>query len=157
MKFVGLFKDKFSDLLEDDPCYGVEALDPISFDPGIPGIITTLAGTQHVQEGLPPDTVALWRAIATAFPQATALGAWGDRSHKARKSCHNTGHALDISTLDAKLHDAIVRWALLHRQQYGITLVISRRRKWSAKSGWTPRRYLGTSAHNDHVHLSVNC
>lgn len=116
-----------------------------------------LAGTQRIQADLPPRTAAAWRAIATRFPGVKGLGAWGDRSHKARKSCHNTGHAIDVMTTKVDEHEAIVAWALANRAKYGITLIISRRRKWSAAGKWKARPYLGTSPHTDHVHLSIDC
>lgn len=128
----------------------VEALDT-------PWIVQPLAGTQPIQGGLPAQTKLAWKAIAKRFPNATGLGAWGDRSHRARKSCHNTGRAIDVMTYDKKLHGDIVAWAITNRAQFGFTLIISRRKKWSAATGWKPRPYLGASPHNDHVHISVGC
>lgn len=140
------------DTLRGEACPGavpVHDLDP----PAVLG----LAGTQRIQADLPPRTVAAWRAIATRFPGIKGLGAWGDRSHQARKSCHNTGHAIDAMTTKPEEHEAIVAWALARRSELGITLIISRRRKWSAATGWKPRPYLGRSPHTDHVHLSIDC
>ena len=120
------------------------------------------AGTQRLQDGLPPETVVFWKAVAAAFPHLDSLGSWGDRSHQARASDHNRitssgkvgPHAIDCMTADPTLHAAVVKWALLNRDRYGISLIISRRRKWSASSAWLPRPYFGTSSHNDHVHIS---
>lgn len=142
------------DSLRGEACPGAVPVDPTGH---MPSTVFALAGTQRIQADLPARTVAAWRAIAARFPQIKGLGAWGDRSHQARKSCHNTGHAIDAMTTKVEEHEAIVAWALARRTELGITLIISRRRKWSAASKWKPRPYLGTSGHYDHVHLSIDC
>lgn len=141
-------------LSEDVDCNHVH-IEALEWSP--PFEVNTLAGTQKIQGGLPAATVVAWRAIAKRFPKATGLGAWGDRAHQARKSCHNQGKAVDVMTTNPALHKEIVAWALKERQTYGFTLIISRRRKWSAKTKWIGVPYLGTSPHTDHVHLSVRC
>lgn len=135
-------------------------------DPEIEFGVLALAGTQRIQQGLPPATAAVWRELAQRFPKLTGLGAWGDRSHQARRSCHNrntpaganTGpRAVDAMTRDRAMGDAVVKWALANRAQFGITTIIWWGQIWSAKNGWKPRRYIGRSAHKDHVHLSIHC
>jgi hypothetical protein len=121
-----------------------------------------LAGTQKMQRGLHPDCEALWRAIAVAFPRADGLGAWGDTSHQARKSCHNPSdgkgpRALDVMTTDPAEHRAIVAWAIVHRALFKITVIISRGFKWvwnQARGVFIKTVYLGRSKHLDHVHIS---
>lgn len=133
---------------------GIPQFDPeLDFDHPI----MAMAGTQKMQGGLPAATQKVWKAVAKTFPKVTSLGAWGDTPHMARKSCHNTGKAVDVMTRDVATHAAIVKWALANRKELGISLIISRRTKWSAATGWKPKKYLGTSPHTDHVHLSVNC
>lgn len=136
-----------------ETCDGVTEFEPLDQLDGV----AALAGTQRMQTGLPLATQAVWREVARRWPRLTGLGAWGDRAHRARKSCHNRGLALDCMTFDAATHAEIVQWALANRSQYKITLIISRRRKWSAATGWKPRPYVGASPHNDHVHLSIAC
>ena len=130
-------------------CAGVEIVDTQTF--------STLAGTQRMQGELPEATQRAWRLLAAAFPKIAGLGAWGDRTHNARKSCHNTGKAIDAMTKNTGTHAAIVKWALVNRSELGITLIISRRQKWSAATGWNPAPYRGLSPHTDHVHLSIDC
>lgn len=150
---------KLLDSLRGEACPGAVPAGSVDdvYDPQVGSFVLGLAGTQRMQVGLPARTQTAWKAIAARFPQVKGLGAWGDRSHMARKSCHNSGKAIDVMTTVVAEHEAIVAWALANRSKYGFTLIISRRRKWSAATGWKPKRYLGTSAHNDHVHLSVDC
>ena len=145
------------DWLRGESCPGAVLAQPLDDALAGPLEVRTLAGTQRIQGGLPPRTVSAWHAIAARFPHIKGLGAWGDRSHMARKSCHNPGKAIDAMTTVAADHEAIVAWALANRSQFGFTLIISRRRKWSAATGWKPRPYLGASGHYDHIHLSVDC
>ena len=140
------------DAIRDEQCPGMV---PIELFDG-PDVLG-LAGTQKMQGGLPANTQIAWKTLAARFPKIRGLGAWGDPAHQARKSCHNPGKAIDAMTVIVAEHEAIVAWALANRAKYNITLIISRRRKWSAASGWKPRPYLGASPHNDHVHLSIGC
>jgi hypothetical protein len=143
-----------------DRCAGV---DPVALDTAG---VQALVSTQRMQQGLPPMTQVVWRELAATFPRLTGLGAWGDRSHQARTSCHNlntpagprTGpRAIDAMTTDRALGDAVVKWALLHRDRLDITVIIWWGQIWSARGNWKPRRYVGRSAHKDHVHLSIGC
>lgn len=144
------------DAIRGEQCPGAVPVHPIDETlEGFPPL--GLAGTQKMQSGLPATTQIAWKALAARFPKIRGLGAWGDRSHMARKSCHNSGKAIDAMTVIVAEHEAIVAWALANRAKYGITLIISQRKKWSAASGWKARPYLGASPHNDHVHLSIGC
>jgi len=143
--------------LTHESCTGVDS---------VPLGIEALAGTQRMQADLPVDTQKLWRAVAAAWPKLTGLGAWGDRSHQSRVSCHNynTGRpgvrgpkAVDCMTRDLAYGAKVAAWAVAHRTELGITLVIHNRKKWSAATKWKAAPYRGTSPHTDHVHLSVNC
>ena len=150
----------FGRIISDGHACGTGIVNPTMLLTGV----GSLVGTQRIQADLPPETVELWLALVAEFPDLVSLGAWGNRSHAARRSDHNwitsSGkrgpRAIDCMTVDKNLHARIVAWATTPavRVRYGITLVISRRRKWSAKSGWKARPYLGTSGHFDHVHLS---
>lgn len=137
--------------LREDGCPGPVPASILDLD------VLSLAGTQRIQSGLPPETQRLWRAIAKEFPGVSRLGAWGDRNHALRKSCHNTGRAIDAMTTDPTTHAKLVAWGLAHRGEFGVTLIISRRQKWSKATGWKPAKYKGVSPHTDHIHFSVGC
>jgi hypothetical protein len=111
-----------------------------------------------VQKGLPAFTHLVWLQLDDLYGAfLTGIGAWGDAQHAARVSCHNTGHAIDLMTLDRGIHMEIVVWAIANKERYNITRVISNGQVWTAKTGWKPRKYLGRSDHHDHVHLSIDC
>ena len=134
-------------------CRGVNYV-ATNVDPDSFGEFLSLAGTQKMQGGLPAVTSTAWRKIAAAFPGLTGLGAWGDRSHRARKSDHNLGFAIDCMTRDRKLGDACLRWLLVRRVELGIAYVIWFGRIYSPKNKWVGRPYLGLSRHTDHLHVS---
>lgn len=137
---------------------------PVPIDPNLSGVEGF-----RLQAGLPPLTQTVAQELQHNFPGLRGIGCWGDDAHARAKSCHNairdkrTGRVLigpracDAMTTDPDLHAAIVAWALKNRARLKITLIISRRRKWSAKTGWMAARYLGRSPHTDHVHLSIDC
>lgn len=123
----------------------------LSTGPAAPGKFT------KPQAGLPAGSQKLWVAANAQFGKyLSAIFGWGDDAHKLTKSCHNTGNALDFMTSNAQVHSLIVGWLLANRQQFGISLIISRGVKWSAKTGWQPAPYKGQSGHFDHVHASCN-
>jgi hypothetical protein len=112
----------------------------------------------RMQHGLPGITQDLWEELDRRWgTRILGLQAWGDAAHRQSKSDHNTGYAIDVMTRDVPLQDEVVSWALLPttRTSYRVSLVISRRRKWSAATKWRPAQYLGVSPHTDHVHISV--
>lgn len=139
-----------------DRCAGVDIFG-LDIDPHETTTWAALIGGQRVQADLPAATAAVWREAATKFPQLTGAGAWGDRSHKARQSCHNTGRAVDLMTRDKRLGDRVLAWLLLHRARLGITVVIWWGRIYSAANKWLGGIYKGISRHKDHVHASVGC
>lgn len=111
-----------------------------------------------IQSGLPLETRTAWLELDDRFGDAlSAIGAWGDASHRKRLSCHNTGKALDLSTRVPGKHAEIVLYALLHRDRLQIRRIISMRHVWSGKSNWQRAEYHGANPHLDHVHLSINC
>ena len=143
------FRDRLTRLFDDCAHFEImEIADVLNF-----------AGNQKIQTDLPLATRRLWIFVAHRWPGLTALGAWGDRSHKARKSCHNSGRAIDLMTTNVAMHKVIVAYFLIHHKEHEVTLIISRGEYASAKTGWKmkpyPRRFV--MPHNDHVHLSVNC
>lgn len=112
----------------------------------------------RMQAHLPLPTQLAWSFFDdTVGPRLTGIGSWGDRSHRSRISCHNSGRALDLMTRDPEVHRFIVAVALSHRRTLDIRRIISWDRQWSAASAWQPVPYRGTSRHRDHVHLSIGC
>lgn len=116
------------------------------------------ARTHPLQKGLPLETQIVWVELDLAFgARLTGMGAWGDPAHMARRSCHNTGHAIDAMTFRPEVHRVIVAWALENRTRFKIRRIISKGQRWSDSSGWKPVAYHGTDPHESHVHLSINC
>ncbi len=125
---------------------------------GALGLVGTNATTQKMQGGLPAATQTVWRAVVATFgARIKALGAWGDKAHMARNSCHNSGRALDIHPDTKATGDAVAAWAIAHHSAFDIRLVIWFRHKCGASTGWKWQPYHGTSPHTDHVHLSIGC
>jgi hypothetical protein len=109
--------------------------------------------------------VALWLAIDATF-DVPGLGAWGDTAHLARRSCHNTGRALDVmlgprTAITERslvmLGESIVRWGAAHHEQFLIRRAIFNRKRASQSSGWAFVPYAGSDPHLAHVHFSVDC
>jgi len=104
-----------------------------------------------------PACVAALRDADARWPGRSRAsdGIMGDARHRAQKSDHNTGDAVDIT------HDAasgcsgavIASYAL---EDERVAYVIWDRQIWSrarAAEGW--RAYHGTNPHTRHVHISV--
>lgn len=139
-----------------DRCAGVNSIG-LDIDPDDTTSWAALIGQQRVQADLPAATAKVWREAAATFPGLSGAGAWGDPSHKARKSCHNDGRAVDLMTRDKTLGDKVLAWLLLHRARLGITVIIWWGRTYSASNKWAGRIYTGISRHRDHLHVSVGC
>jgi hypothetical protein len=136
-----------------DRCAEVDIVG-IDVDPDETTEWAALIGNQRVQGGLPAGTALLWKVTAKAFPQLSGAGAWGDRSHQARKSDHNDGYAVDFMTTNKQFGDRVLAWLLLHRFEHQISYIIWWGRIYSPKNGWKGARYVGRSAHKDHLHVS---
>lgn len=138
----------------------------LSSGPSALGLTSTPSGPMvRMQQGLPPATQAVWRHAATTFPGIVSIAAWGDRAHQARRSCHNTGQAVDIQVArgtnptpaDIALGDRIASYYRDNAAKHDVRVVIWNRRIASARRGWTWRPYGGSSPHTRHVHLSIGC
>lgn len=79
-------------------------------------------------------------------------GTWGDASHQARKSDHNTGDAVDITNdpgsgaggdviANRAIRDPRVKYVIWNHQIYN-----------RSRPGWRP--YHGSNPHTHHVHIS---
>src|SRR3954468_24869463 len=81
-------------------------------------------------------------------------GTWGDTSHKARKSDHNTGDAMDVTNDPA--HGAsgnvVAAYAIGDPR---VKYVIWNRRIYDRRHpGWRPYSHWRKMPHDHHVHIS---
>ena len=95
----------------------------------------------------------------TAYPKRDKSwdGTWGDTAHKARKSDHNTGDAMDITSDPASGADGNVVAAYAIRDPR-VKYVIWNRRIYDTRNpgkGWQPYSKWKTMPHDHHVHISV--
>jgi len=103
--------------------------------------------------GVNPNVSKLWGMVTAKYPSVENWGIWGDEKHKARKSDHNTGDAIDIAIKGndgAKVTADIVANAKANNVKY----MIHNGRIWKPTTGW--QAYSGSDAHNEHVHVSFN-
>lgn len=107
--------------------------------------------------GVNPMAQKTWDDISSKFKGVSNLGIWGDRSHKARKSDHNTGNALDIGINSITAGNQIAQKLINEASDRNIKYLIFNRRIWSPNSGWqtyTPTKENGNDPHTGHVHAS---
>ncbi len=105
--------------------------------------------------GLNPRLVEFQKLVDQSFPNRPVDWTWGDTSHKARKSDHNTGDAVDVRVDGAKA-DKVIDLAL---KDPNTKYIIHNRRIWTRTGGWKP--FTGTykdgrkkDPHLHHVHVS---
>jgi hypothetical protein len=84
-------------------------------------------------------------------------GTWGDTSHKARKSDHNTGDAMDVTSDPASgaAGDVVAAYAIRDPR---VKYVIWNRRIYDTRhpgAGWRPYSKWKKMPHDHHVHISV--
>jgi peptidoglycan hydrolase-like protein with peptidoglycan-binding domain len=106
--------------------------------------------------GLAPAVVAALRDANAAWPARSKVsdGTWGDASHQARHSDHNTGDAVDI-THDPKHGPDGEKLAAAAAGDPRISYVISNRKIFNPSFGAVWRPYTGSNPHTHHVHISV--
>lgn len=109
-----------------------------------------------------PACRALLQQATARWPDRNKAGdgIMGDSSHKARKSDHNMGNAVDLTHDPAHGVDCNELAAyIVARAKAGIEVrakyVIWNRRIASAEKGWAWRRYSGTNPHDHHMHVSI--
>jgi hypothetical protein len=98
--------------------------------------------------------------LNTKWPKRNKVhdGTWGDTSHQARKSDHNTGDAMDVTDDQSgkgPTGDQIAAWAIRDPR---VKYVIWNRRiydKRKASPGWAPYSKWKKMPHDKHVHISV--
>lgn len=106
--------------------------------------------------GLAPAILAARRDVNAAFPGRNRVsdGTWGDASHQARQSDHNTGNAIDITHDPASGCDGglIAKAAALDPR---LKYVIWNREIYNPSVSPQWRKYTGSNPHTSHVHISV--
>jgi len=105
--------------------------------------------------GLNPKLVEFQHLVDKSFPNRPADWTWGDTSHKARKSDHNSGDAVDVRVEGANA-DKVIDIAL---KDPNVKYVIHNQRIWTRSGGWKPfvGRYKDgrkKDPHTHHVHVS---
>lgn len=126
------------------------------------------ASGSAAEQGLSPDGVRLLRCIADTFPEVETFGGVGDRPANS-ESDHPSGRAVDAmipgweSQAGNDLGWQIAEWVREHAEQLGVKYIIFDAQIWSHEAGDTDWRAYEhpsgaadpTSAHRDHVHVSV--
>lgn len=135
--------------------------------PPIQGLARQANGAVRMQSGLPPATQAAWRFAALTWPGIVQITSWGDKAHEQRRSCHNTGQALDLriakgakaTPAETALGQQIADYFVANAAKHDARVVIFNSRIASARRGWTWRPYggPGRSPHTNHVHVSIGC
>jgi hypothetical protein len=105
------------------------------------------------QPGVNPNVGPLWKIVSTKYPSVENWGIWGDEKHKARKSDHNTGDAIDIAIKDNN-GPAITSLIESNAAAHNVKYMIHSGRIWKPSTGWQP--YSGKDNHSGHVHVSFN-
>jgi hypothetical protein len=112
------------------------------------------------EKGLQKDTILAERAVSAAFPQIKTIG--GYRPDSLR--WHPNGQAIDVMIPDPSspqgkaLGDAVLRFALQHRDAFNLNHVIWRQTIYNpdGSSELMGNRGSPTQNHMDHVHIATN-
>ena len=118
----------------------------------------TIPGLERV-DGINPFALSTFEDVSKEFKGVANLGYWGDKSHKARKSDHNLGDAVDLGIKDIETGNNIASKLVQEANDRNIKYIIFNRQIWNAKDGWktyTPNKSNGNNPHTDHVHVSFN-
>jgi hypothetical protein len=107
-----------------------------------------------LQGGGNSNIYTLWDQLTQSYPGLTNQGIWGDKSHQARKSDHNTGDAIDIGVPDIQGGTSIADEILKMAPDRNVKYVIFNRQIWNPAQGWHP--YKGENPHDQHIHVSFN-
>jgi hypothetical protein len=112
------------------------------------------------EKGLQKDTILAERAVSAAFPEIKTIG--GYRPDSLR--WHPNGQAIDVMIPDPSspqgkaLGDAVLRFALQHRDAFNLNHVIWRQTMYNpdGSSELMDNRGSPTQNHMDHVHIATN-
>ena len=118
---------------------------------------------QRASRGPQPGALALMEWCLTHHPPATNLGIYNNRNVRGGKamSLHAEGRALDVGFPYTKGGTtegwALARLLRFHASDLGVQSQIYSRQIWTAtKNGLGWRRYNGSSAHYEHIHVELN-
>ena len=114
------------------------------------------SGSSSSSSGTNPEALETWDDISTEFRGVENLGIWGDKKHRARKSDHNSGDALDIGITSPEQGTQIAQKLIKEAQDRNISYIIWNKQIWnpSVSNDWRP--YSGENDHTSHVHVSFN-
>ena len=141
--------------------------EPVICGPG--DAMTCPATGMEVEAGLTPDALRVLRCLHDQFPDIHRLAGTGERPSNP-DSDHPAGRAVDVlfnPSMPAGTHrldgDRIATWLVEHATELGVKYVIWWEKIWSADradEGWRPYEHPSgrdddTSAHRDHLHVSV--
>jgi len=136
---------------------------------GFSGLSSSLAGRSvggelppgvASEKGLQRDTILAARAVSAAFPEIRTIGGVRPDSLK----WHPNGQAIDVMIPDPTsphgkaLGDAVMQFAMAHRQQFNINHVIWQQtiHNPDGSSSLMENRGSPTQNHMDHVHIATN-
>jgi hypothetical protein len=106
--------------------------------------------------GANPMAEQTWQDYAKEFKGVTNVGIWGDKRHKARKSDHNTGDALDLGITNLDQGTAVSQKLIQDAATRNIKYIIFNKQIWNPSKGNEWRPYTGDDPHIGHVHISFN-
>jgi hypothetical protein len=112
------------------------------------------------EKGLQKDTILAERAVSAAFPEIRTIGGFRPDS----LPWHPNGQAIDVMIPDPSsahgkaLGDAVLRFALQHRDAFSLNHVIWRQTLYNpdGSSQLMDNRGSPTQNHMDHVHIATN-
>ena len=112
------------------------------------------------ERGLQKDTILAARAVSAAFPEIRDIGGWRPDA----LPWHPNGQAIDVMIPDPTsahgraLGDAVLRFALQHKDRFDINHVIWRQTMYlpDGSSQVMANRGSPTANHMDHVHIATN-
>lgn len=124
-------------------------------------------GSSSCAGGLRSGAVELKNYLSEHFDGVTSISGYACRSivgNSTRMSVHATGRALDIMIptigggANNEVGDAIGNWLVRHAEEIGIQYIIWDRTQWNASkaAGSKSRRYGGSHAHRDHLHVELS-
>lgn len=122
----------------------------------VENVSTNKASSKASSSGANIMAEQTWNDYSQEFKGLTNLGIWGDTSHKARKSDHNTGDALDLGIRDLNQGSAIAQKLIEDAKNRNVKYIIFNNKIWnpSISNEWRP--YKGKDPHKGHVHVSFN-
>lgn len=93
--------------------------------------------------------------LYSEFPEIKDMGTWGDKSHQARVSDHNTGDAWDVG-VPSSSGKTLVEKLRGEAKDRNIKYIIYNGKIWNPTVSSEWRDYTGPDKHTDHAHISYN-